>query len=728
MREGRNHPSGSEYICMDSWTQDPILKQAFDADWYFPFQPPDDVLSLPEYQRAVAEGWDGWIETELDVEAIKQGYIYDLSRDSQGRPAWWFDGAWQLQDGRRVEVEDEASWISHVGKGDRFLRFAEVFLKHTKGDIANQPYRFIHWMRKACATLFGWVQRDGAQYRRYQHAYFTMAKKNAKSAIMSVISLYMLVADGTQKAYVYGAACDRAMGRIIFDEAAHMVRSSEALESEVSIIDSRSRITHPDSGSFYTVLSADAHRNDGIDSSCTLVDEIHRHPNRKLYVVLKRAGLARPNPLMGIVTTYGPSLGDGSIWAEVHNEAKAVLTGGRPKAIQNFVMVASAEPIPVTLVRPASAGDTRLYVSRIQQPILPSTIEFDVSAFLGDDASNENKIPVTIAAPVKRFSSFIDVEPLTEDIPAFSEATANEDWRSDHAIERSNPSVGITISLDRVRQEIEAARTPEAEAETRQLNLNIVSGSGRKWLSAAAWQAAGKMLVQPKKLLGRYCYGGADISFGNDLTAFALAFPSWDVGTRIDEVDKPRIDILAWCWVPEKGLEEREELEQFPFRHHAKQTYLFDGRGPVRICEGSSVINYGQVAQDIGEICRCFSVRGIGYDPYMAQFIVPQLEKEGLTCIAHRQGALSMGPPVKRFSECILRGHIAHGNNPVLDKAVEGAVLHPKDRAGNTYLSKGDSHSRIDVLVASVMATGFAASPPNLDGGAYASAESGMWG
>lgn len=66
----------------------------------------------------------------------------------------------------------------------------------------------------------------------------------------------------------------------------------------------------------------------------------------------------------------------------------------------------------------------------------------------------------------------------------------------------------------------------------------------------------------------------------------------------------------------------------------------------------------------------------------------------------------------KRFEELIKRGLIAHGNNPMLDEAVNGCVLHEPDKAGSRNPSKSKSNSRIDALVAGVMAVGWACDPP----------------
>jgi phage terminase large subunit-like protein len=696
----------------------PILLDAYEHDWYYPWVPDDP----PDcYKIAQDEGWAEWVETPLDIEAMKAGYSYDLSRDMDGNPCCFFNGKWVLHDGTEVDIQHEAEVISHQGRGDQMLRFSESFLYHTKAPRDGEPYRFLPWQRKACATLFGWTHHN-SKYRRYQQGLIEIAKKNGKSALMSVLSLYGLVGEGSTKAYIFSCACDRNQARIIYDEAAHMVRGSPALEDLITVVDSKGRLVYQPEGSYYQVLSADAHRNDGYDASLVLIDEIHRHPSRKLYTVMKRSGQARKEPLNITITTYGPSLSDGSIWAEIHNEAKQQIEGRRPKTWRNYYFVASAEPIPVTAVQPCKQGDTIIPVQRLQQPVDVGTIEFDLSQF-----EDDSRAEVVISKPAKRFQDHIVVEPLERDIPAFSEAIANTDWRSDHAIMRANPSVGVVFGIDRIRKEIEDARSPEAEAETKQLNLNIVSGSGRKWISSAAWTACGKHLVQPQKIRGRHCYAGLDVSFGNDLIGFGLAFPNWDVGLRLEDAENPRIDLLTWAWTPTVMLEEREEIEQFPYRHYAKQDYLFPGRGPIRLCDGN-VIDFPQVAREIIEICANYQVIGIAYDPNYASFIIPTLETEGLTCVAHRQGAVSMSPPCKRFGQGVYEGWIAHGHNPVLDRAVEGAVLHRPDKAGNTYPAKSDSKTRIDPLVAQVMAVGFCCDPPSGADAAYTDASSGMWG
>lgn len=524
------------------------------------------------------------------------------------------------------------------------------------------------------------------------------------SDLCSIITIYLMRADFVTKSYVYGCASDRNQAKIVYEEAKSYVEKSPYLKDEIQIIQSKGKMLHLESGSFYEVVSADAYRNDGLDALGVIFDELHRQPNRKLFTVMKRAGRARPGKhLRVVITTYGETLK--GIWGEEHLKAKNQLSGRKPN-YRRFVMIASAEPITVTTTADVPSGSTWIPVWRLEQP-LPEGELLDF-----ESSSGGRHIKVKLTAPAKRFQPFVLVEPIDGDLPAYSEAEGNKDWRSDHAIRRANPSVGIVFPLEDVREDIEDATNPEAEAEVKQLSLNIISGGGRRWISGAAWQANARHKVLMSSLLKQRCFGGLDLSFTNDLTAFWLAFPNWSHTEKFAKIKNPLVKLVGLVWVPEEGIEEREEKEEIPYRAYAEAPYVGD-LGCVRICPGA-VIDYAQVGNDIINLCQRFKAQAIAYDPAYSQFVIePYLEsRAGLKCIPHRQGALSMGPPTKRFEELIGRTAIAHGSHPLLDEAIMGAVLHRPDKNGNRYPAKDKSLSRVDPLLAAVMATGWACDPP----------------
>ena len=722
----------------------PALLEAFDRDWYYPWPPehwPDEDRNHPLAQKAIKEGWAEWIQDQADLEAVKQGYFYDLSRDRKGKPVYWHEGRWVRWAGKgktrqleEIPIEQaehsdpNRREIVHFGAGDIRCRFIELFLVYTKASMASEPgdpYRFIYWQRLVLLSVFGWVREEKDRkgntitVRRYRKAWLMFPKKNGKSDFVSAITLIMLKDDKQKKAFIYGSAFDKDQAGVVFEEARDYVKASPYLRDLLFINDSRvdRRISDFESGSFYKVVSSLVESKDGVDAQGVIHDEIHQQRDRKMYIIFKRSGQARLQPLEWVITTYGRTLK--SIWGEIYLKAKAIISGQQIK-ISHYVMIASAEPISVVLTRPAAVGDKVLHVHRLEQSIdAGERIEFESS-----DPSRPNTTVIT-TAPAKRFQRFLEVQPITATISDLSEGKANlgalEPSRLDHAIRRSNPSCDIVMQHSRIKEEILDAEGPQGEAEAKRYNLNIIAGDGNLWLSGAAWLAGGRHKIVRSQLLGARCFGGLDVSQSNDLTAFFLSFPNWERGKKFGNVKNPMLKLVGLIWVPEADIEKREEVEEIPYRALAEAKY-FGKFGFVRICPGET-IRYDQVGRDIVELCNYFKTQCIAYDPHRASTIIEDyLDPAGLTCMPHRQGAITMGPAAMKFENLVKRRSIAHGNHPLLDAAVEGCVLTNPDQAGNRYPAKDKSISRIDPLIAAIMACNWACHPPKdmPSGGAYA--------
>ncbi|MBS3961734.1 MAG: hypothetical protein KGZ61_07890 [Sandarakinorhabdus sp.] len=72
------------------------------------------------------------------------------------------------------------------------------------------------------------------------------------------------------------------------------------------------------------------------------------------------------------------------------------------------------------------------------------------------------------------------------------------------------------------------------------------------------------------------------------------------------------------------------------------------------------------------------------------------------------QGFVDMAPAVDAFEAAMLVGKLKHGDSPILRWQASNAEFQT-DPAGNRKLTKGQRRSRIDGIVAMVMAIGLAA-------------------
>ncbi len=231
---------------------------------------------------------DEWIITEDDERAVANGCYFDLAA------------------------------------AERVRTFFERFLRHSKGQFANQPFTLLGWQwRDVIAPLFGWKRADGT--RRYRRGYIEIPKKNGKSTLFSGLGLYLLVADNEPGAEVYSAAVDRDQASIVYLEAANMVEASPHLSSRLEVVRSTRRIVDISSRSFYKALSADVPAKEGLNAHAVLIDELHAQKTRELWDTLRYAGAARRQPLHLAITTAGYDRH--SICWEQHQYAEQVIEG-----------------------------------------------------------------------------------------------------------------------------------------------------------------------------------------------------------------------------------------------------------------------------------------------------------------------------------------------------------------------------------------------------------------
>ena len=237
---------------------------------------------------AEAEGWRHWVRTQADERAVLAGYRFDLP------------------------------------SAERVRTFFRMFLCHSKGQWADQPFELLDWQwNDVVAPLFGWIRPDGT--RRYRRAYLEVPKKNGKSTLLAGLSLYLLAGDREPGAEIYSAAVDRDQASIVFNEAANMVERSPQLSSRLAVIRSTKRIAFHRKHSVYRALSADVPAKEGLNAHAVLIDELHAQKTRDLWDTLRYAGAARRQPLHISITTAG--FDRHSICWEQHQYARAVLEG-----------------------------------------------------------------------------------------------------------------------------------------------------------------------------------------------------------------------------------------------------------------------------------------------------------------------------------------------------------------------------------------------------------------
>lgn len=203
------------------------------------------------------------------------------------------------------EADPKFGFVFDRTRAERACRFIES-LPHIKGDLArrNETIRLEGWQSFIIANLFGWVERVTLR-RRFRTAYIEVARKNAKSTLLSGVGLYCLALDGEAGAEVYSAATTKDQARLIFDGARQMALRHPDLQSLAGVTVQKHEIRQDRTGSVFKPKAAQTDSLDGDNPSCALIDELHEHRNRKVLDSLRNGMGARSQPLEVSITTAG---------------------------------------------------------------------------------------------------------------------------------------------------------------------------------------------------------------------------------------------------------------------------------------------------------------------------------------------------------------------------------------------------------------------------------------
>ena len=271
--------------------------------------------------------------------------------------------------------------------------------------------------------------------------------------------------------------------------------------------------------------------------------------------------------------------------------------------------------------------------------------------------------------------------------PVIYGAKEDEDWTSEEVWRKANPSLDITVGIDKVKDACESAKqNPAEENSFRQLRLNQWVKQEVRWMPMSKWDACA-FTVDEESLKGRICFGGLDLSTTTDITAFVLVFPP------VDEDDK--YQVLSYFWLPEETLDLRVRRDHVPYDVWERQKLLNTTEG--------AVIHYAYVERFIENLGEKFNIREIAFDRWGATQVAQNLENAGFTMAQFGQGFASMSPPTKQLMNLVLEQRIAHGGNPVLRWMMDNVFVEMDD-AGNIKPSKKKSTEKIDGVVAMVMA------------------------
>ena len=241
----------------------------------------------------------------------------------------------------------------------------------------------------------------------------------------------------------------------------------------------------------------------------------------------------------------------------------------------------------------------------------PNRALYDVMLTGSGDARTQPLYFLITTAGTDRNSICYEVHQKAEDImrgkkhdptfyPVIYGLADEDDWTDEKNWYKANPSLDITVDIDKIRAAFNNAKENPAEENLfRQLRLNQWVKQSVRWMPMDKWKLCA-FPIDKERLKGRVCYGGLDLSSTTDITAFVLVFPPEDGD------DDGKYEVLPFFWLPEETLDLRVRRDHVPYD-------TWKQKGLVMTTEGN-VVHYGFIEKFIEELGTQYQIKEIAYD------------------------------------------------------------------------------------------------------------------
>ncbi len=261
------------------------------------------------------------------------------------------------------------------------------------------------------------------------------------------------------------------------------------------------------------------------------------------------------------------------------------------------------------------------------------------------------------------------------------------DWEDRKVWQMVNPNIGVSVSMEFLENAFKEAKNNSFNrAEFMSKHLDVFVNYAETYFELDQLE---KVLVDDLgELEGLTCVVGVDLSRRTDLTCVDVNFPTFD-----DE-GNPIIKFKQMYFIPEFGIEEKEQQRNVPYRELAK-------KGFVTLCPGKT-IDEDMVDEYVQWVFETFDLRQINYDPALAEKLVEKWEMLGLETVEVPQYPTVMNEPFDDFEVLLLQERV-FTDNPLFIFCASNAKIVTNINNLKTP-SKRKSPEHIDGFVAFLIA------------------------
>ena len=507
------------------------------------------------------------------------------------------------------------SFFFDQGEANKAIDWIEGHCFHTEGPLAPGPFKLELWQKALLSAMFGIVDKNGTP--QFREVVLVVARKNGKSLLAAAIGDYIWQARGGFGARVYCLAPKLEQADIVYNGVWAMVQ----LDPEWQKLKELS-------------LEKDTqHRKVNDDSM------LARHRQTDLFIpgtnstVKKIAFSAKKsdgfNPSLCICDEVAAWEGDKGL--KQYEVMKSGM-GARPDGL---------------LLSCTTSG-------YINDSIYDELIKRSTRFLMGDSKE-------------KRLLPFLY---MIDDI---------EKWNDINELRKSNPNLGVSVSVDYLLEEIAVAEgSLSKKAEFIVKYCNLKQNSSLAWLEAQVVERASGDELRLEDFRNSYCVAGIDLSQTRDLTACTAV------------IEKAgNLYVFAKFFLPAEKIDEATARDGVPYG-------IYIQRGLLQL-SGDNFMDYHDCFDWFRMLVEDYQIYPlkVGYDRYSAQYLIQDLEAYGFQTDSVFQGENLYGV-IQETQGLLEDGRMHIGDNDLLKMHLLNSAIKMSNERGRGKLIKLSPTLHID--------------------------------
>lgn len=254
-----------------------------------------------------------------------------------------------------------------------------------------------------------------------------------------------------------------------------------------------------------------------------------------------------------------------------------------------------------------------------------------------------------------------------------------EKWNDINELAKSNPNLGVSVSVDYMLEEIaiaEGSLSKRSEFMTKY--CCIKQNSSQAWLPIKAVEKASGNHFDMEDFRSNYCVAGIDLSQTTDLTSACLVI----------EKDE-ELFVISHFWLPAEKLSDAIAKDGIPYQEMIEKGIL--------TLAGENFVDYHSVFDWLVRAVQEYELLPlvVGYDRYSSQYLIQDLNGFGFKTDDVYQGH-NLTPVIYECEGLLKDGKVHIGDNALLKIHLLDSAIESDSRTQKVRLKKLAQRSHID--------------------------------